>query len=44
MVALMGPPPSDLLGRSQKCEEFFESDGGWKGDQTACLVEQYPKR
>jgi hypothetical protein len=27
MVALMGPPPSDFLQRSEKCKQFWDSKG-----------------
>lgn len=31
MVALLGPPPTDLLFRSQTSWTYFHSDGTWKG-------------
>lgn len=32
MVALMGPPPLDLLKRGKRSLEFFDEDGQWRGD------------
>ena len=32
MVALMGPPPLDLLKRGKRTAEFFDEDGQWRCD------------
>lgn len=32
MVALMGPPPMDLLKKGKRSAEFFDEDGQWRGD------------
>ncbi|KAG7152481.1 Serine/threonine-protein kinase SRPK like [Verticillium longisporum] len=32
LVALLGPPPTDLLRRGKRSSEFFAEDGEWKGD------------
>ncbi|KAE8318190.1 kinase-like domain-containing protein [Aspergillus transmontanensis] len=31
MVSLMGPPPPEFLRRSQKCRQFWDEQGNWKG-------------
>lgn len=32
MVALMGPPPPDLLKKGKRTAEFFDEDGQWRAD------------
>lgn len=32
MVALMGPPPLDLLKRGKRTAEFFDENGQWRAD------------
>ncbi|KAK9384674.1 kinase-like domain-containing protein [Lipomyces mesembrius] len=31
MVALLGPPPTEFLQRSDYASEFFDDDGNWEG-------------
>ncbi|KAF2279504.1 putative CDK4/6 [Westerdykella ornata] len=31
MIALLGPPPTELLQRSPRISEFFDAEGKWKG-------------
>ncbi|GFF60705.1 protein kinase, putative [Aspergillus udagawae] len=31
MIALLGPPPKDMLRKSEYASEFFDSEGNWKG-------------
>ncbi|KAL3450420.1 kinase-like domain-containing protein [Aspergillus insuetus] len=31
MVSLMGPPPPEFLQRSEKCRQFWDDQGTWKG-------------
>ncbi|KAL8910112.1 MAG: hypothetical protein Q9171_004573 [Xanthocarpia ochracea] len=31
MIALMGPPPPELLKRGKRSAEFFDDDGQWRG-------------
>ena len=33
MVTYLGPPPSELLQRSEFCELYFDDHGQWKGSQ-----------
>ncbi|PWY83804.1 protein kinase [Aspergillus sclerotioniger CBS 115572] len=30
MVAILGPPPNDMLRRSEYAREFFDTEGSWK--------------
>lgn len=32
MIALMGPPPLDLLKKGKRTAEFFDEDGQWRGE------------
>ncbi|KAE8349272.1 kinase-like domain-containing protein [Aspergillus coremiiformis] len=31
MVSLMGPPPPEFLRRSEKCRQFWDEQGNWRG-------------
>ncbi|KAI9848560.1 MAG: hypothetical protein M1837_007229 [Sclerophora amabilis] len=31
MVALLGPPPPEFLKRSEKCQQYWDNQGNWKG-------------
>ncbi|RJE19046.1 hypothetical protein PHISCL_08617 [Aspergillus sclerotialis] len=31
MVSLMGPPPPEFLRRSERCRQFWDEQGNWKG-------------
>ncbi|KAF2456099.1 protein kinase [Lineolata rhizophorae] len=31
MVSLMGPPPPEFLRRSEKCRQYWDDQGNWKG-------------
>ncbi|RAK98805.1 putative serine/threonine protein kinase [Aspergillus ibericus CBS 121593] len=31
MVAILGPPPKDILQRSEYASNFFDNEGNWKG-------------
>ncbi|KAH8586965.1 protein kinase [Bisporella sp. PMI_857] len=31
MVSLLGPPPKSLLGRSEKCGKYWDTEGNWRG-------------
>ncbi|RDL32424.1 Uncharacterized protein BP5553_08880 [Venustampulla echinocandica] len=31
MVSLLGPPPPEFLKRSEKCDQYWDNQGNWKG-------------
>ncbi|OCL06510.1 protein kinase [Glonium stellatum] len=46
MVSLLGPPPPEFLKRSEKCYQYWDNQGNWKGsvpipDQSFEIREQW---